>query len=60
VFFSQHPAAGKEMNALLADALKHVGGKGGGSRDSARGRLAEPSRAAELIAFATERVRSAT
>lgn len=58
VFFSQHSSAGKEMNVLLADALKLVGGKGGGSRDSARGRLADPSRAAELIAFATERLRS--
>ena len=45
------------MNVLLAEALKHVGGKGGGSRDSARGRLAEPSRAAELIDFAVERLR---
>jgi alanyl-tRNA synthetase len=60
VFFSQHPSAGKEMNVLLTEALKHLGGKGGGSRDSARGRLAEPSRAAELIAFATERLRSAS
>ena len=58
VFFSQHPSAGKEMNVLLTDALKHLGGKGGGSRDSARGRLAEPSRAAELIDFATARLRS--
>jgi alanyl-tRNA synthetase len=58
VFFSQHPSAGKEMNVSLAEALKHVGGKGGGSRDSARGRLVEPSRAAELIDFAAERLRS--
>jgi alanyl-tRNA synthetase len=57
VLFSQHPSAGKEMNVLLREALKHVGGKGGGSRDSARGRLAEPSRAAELIDFAVERLR---
>ena len=59
-FFSQHCSAGKEMNTLLADALKQLGGKGGGSRDSARGRLAEPSRIAELLAFATERLRSAS
>ena len=31
VFFSQHSSAGKEMNVLLADALKQLGGKGGGS-----------------------------
>jgi len=57
VFFWQHPSAGKEMNVLLAHALKRVTGKGGGSRDSARGRLAEPSRTTELIDFAAERLR---
>jgi alanyl-tRNA synthetase len=58
VFFAQHPSAGKEMNALLAEALKNVGGKGGGSRDAARGRLANPSRAAECIDYAAKRLRS--
>jgi alanyl-tRNA synthetase len=29
IFFSQHPTAKKDMNALLAAALKHVPGKGG-------------------------------
>jgi alanyl-tRNA synthetase len=52
VFFMQHPLAGKDMNALLQSALKKLGGKGGGSRDSARGRLADPQRAQELLAFA--------
>src|SRR6202171_2660124 len=28
IFFSQHPTAKKDMNALLAEALKHVAGKG--------------------------------
>ncbi len=58
VFFSQHPSAGKEMNVVLAEALKQVGGKGGGSRDASRGRLAQPLRAAELIDFATGRLRA--
>ncbi|MDP9340156.1 MAG: alanyl-tRNA editing protein [Acidobacteriota bacterium] len=49
VFFSQHPSAGKDMNILLAEALKHVEGKGGGSRDSARGRVADPKRGRELL-----------
>jgi alanyl-tRNA synthetase len=58
VFFSQHPSAGKEMNVLLAAALKNVGGKGGGSRDAARGRLAEPSRVTEFMNLAAELLRS--
>jgi alanyl-tRNA synthetase len=52
IFFSQHPSAKKDMNALLGEALNHVGGKGGGSRDSARGRLADRVRAAEFLAIA--------
>ena len=59
IFFSQHPTAGKDMNALLGAALKEVGGKGGGSRDAARGRLAETQRIRELLSFAEERIRRA-
>jgi alanyl-tRNA synthetase len=57
IFFSQHPSAKKDMNALLAEALKHVPGKGGGSRDSARGRLAEPQRALEFLVTAAALLR---
>jgi alanyl-tRNA synthetase len=57
IFFSQHPSAKNDMNALLGEALKHVGGKGGGSRDSARGRLADPQRASEFLIFATTALR---
>jgi alanyl-tRNA synthetase len=56
-FFSQHPTAKKDMNALLTEALKHVPGKGGGSRDSARGRLADPRRSAEFLRIATAALR---
>lgn len=52
IFFSQHPSANKDMNALLSEALKNVPGKGGGSRDSARGRLADPQRALEFLIIA--------
>jgi alanyl-tRNA synthetase len=55
VFFMQHPTGGKDMNALLAETFEQVGGKGGGSRDSARGRLADPQRAAEALQYATSR-----
>jgi alanyl-tRNA synthetase len=39
LLFAQHPSAGKDMNALLKQVLEEVGGKGGGTRDFARGRL---------------------
>jgi len=52
IFVSQHPTAKKDMNALLAESLKKVAGKGGGSRDSARGRLADPQRASEFLIIA--------
>src|SRR3984957_7021537 len=57
IFFSQHPTAKKDMNALLAEALKHVAGKGGGSRDSVRGRLADPQRALEFLITAAALLR---
>jgi alanyl-tRNA synthetase len=57
IFFSQHPTAKRDMNALLTEALKHVAGKGGGSRDSARGRLADPQRASEFLRIAASALR---
>ena len=54
VFFAQHPAAGKDMNALLKEVLAKVGGKGGGTRDFARGRLEDPAQAEKTLAFAKE------
>ena len=40
VVFAQHPTVGKDMNALLKKVFEQVPGKGGGSRDFARGALA--------------------
>jgi len=57
IFLSQHPTAKKDMNALLAEALKQVAGKGGGSRDSARGRLADPRRGSEFLTIAAATLR---
>jgi alanyl-tRNA synthetase len=57
IFFSQHPTGKRDMNALLGEALKRVPGKGGGSRDSARGRLADPQRAAEFLSIAAALLR---
>jgi alanyl-tRNA synthetase len=54
VFFAQHPTAGADMNALLKEVLAKVGGKGGGTRDFARGRLDDPNKAEEALALARE------
>jgi alanyl-tRNA synthetase len=44
LIFAQHPEAGADMNALLKQVLQQLGGKGGGMRDFARGRLSEPAK----------------
>ena len=40
IVFAQHPSAAKDMNALLKKIFEHVPGKGGGSKDFARGSVA--------------------
>lgn len=52
IFFSQHPGTQLDMNHLLRQILEQLGGKGGGSRDSARGALADPSRVREAVELA--------
>jgi alanyl-tRNA synthetase len=54
LLFAQHPSAGKDMNELLKRVLAGVGGKGGGTRDFARGRLNEAGQAGRAIALAKE------
>src|SRR5579863_1038504 len=54
VFFAQHPTAGADMNALLKQVMAKTGGKGGGTRDFARGRLDDPKKAEEALALARE------
>ncbi len=54
VFFAQHPTVGADMNALLKQVMAKAGGKGGGTRDFARGRLDEPNKAEEALALARE------
>src|ERR1700676_1889734 len=49
VFFSQDPSAQRDMAALLKQVLDKVGGKGGGTAESARGKLAEPGNAQQAI-----------
>jgi len=50
--FAQHPSAGKDMNALLKQVLKEAGGKGGGTRDFARGRLNDGASAKQALSIA--------
>jgi alanyl-tRNA synthetase len=52
VVFAQHPLVGKDMNALLKKTLERFGGKGGGTRDFARGALAKPEDADAAISAA--------
>jgi len=54
VFLAQHPSTGKDMAVLLKQIFTEVSGKGGGSRDSARGKLAEPTSAPAAIETATK------
>jgi alanyl-tRNA synthetase len=42
--FAENPAVAKDMNALLKKVFEQYSGKGGGSKDFARGALADPSR----------------
>jgi len=52
VIFAQHPSAGKDMNALLKQVMQQFGGKGGGTRDFARGRLNDATQAEKALASA--------
>jgi alanyl-tRNA synthetase len=52
LLFAQHPSAGKDMNALLKQVLEELGGKGGGTRDFARGRLNDRASAKRALSLA--------
>ena len=52
LIFAQHPSAGKDMNALLKQVLAQFPGKGGGSRDFARGKLNDATQAEKAVALA--------
>jgi alanyl-tRNA synthetase len=60
VVFAQHPAAAKDMNALLKQVLGKAGGKGGGTRDFARGRLDDATQAENALTFAKDSLSGAT
>jgi alanyl-tRNA synthetase len=50
--FAQHPSAGKDMNAVLKQVLAQFPGKGGGTRDFARGKLSDAAQAEKAVALA--------
>jgi len=50
--FAQNPAVGKEMDALLKRVVDQLGGKGGGTRDFARGAPAHPAKAPAALDLA--------
>jgi len=52
IVFAQNPKAGKEMNALLKQTFEQFPGKGGGSKDFARGALQAPLDGSSAIALA--------
>lgn len=56
LLFAQHASSGKDMNAVLKLVLEKVGGKGGGTRDFARGKLADPSQMESALALAREKL----
>jgi alanyl-tRNA synthetase len=45
LLFAQNSSSGKDMNTLLKRVFEKVGGKGGGTRDFARGKLTDPAQA---------------
>ena len=54
LLFAQHPQAGKDMNALLKQVLARCPGKGGGTRDFARGKLSDAAQAEKAVALAAQ------
>jgi alanyl-tRNA synthetase len=54
--FAQHPAAGRDMAAVLKRVLASHPGKGGGSRDFVRAKLTEASGAGAAIDVARKLV----
>jgi alanyl-tRNA synthetase len=56
LIFAQHPEAGKDMTALLKQVLAQFAGKGGGTRDFARGRLSDAGQAQQAIKLAEEQL----
>ena len=57
LLFAQNPSAGKDVNALLKQVFEKVGGKGGGTREFARGKLTDLTQANAALEAAQSLVR---
>jgi len=51
--FAQHASAGKDLNAILKQVLATVPGKGGGTKDFVRAKLADGAQAPVAVELAT-------
>jgi alanyl-tRNA synthetase len=58
LIFAQHASAALDMNALLKQVFAQFAGKGGGTRDFARGKLNDVGEAEKAVAFAAKQVAS--
>jgi len=54
--FAQHPSAGEDMGAILQQLLARFAGKGGGTRDFVRAKLADPAASAAALNAAEKAV----
>jgi alanyl-tRNA synthetase len=52
--FAQHPDAGRDMAAVIKQLFAQIGGKGGGSKDFARGKLKDTGAAQRALKLAHE------
>jgi alanyl-tRNA synthetase len=52
LILAQHHTVGMDMNVLLKQVFAQFPGKGGGTRDFARGKLTDAAKADQAVAFA--------
>jgi len=52
IVLAQHPSSGKDLAGVLKHVLAKTPGKGGGSRDFVRAKLADPRRSSEALEIA--------
>jgi alanyl-tRNA synthetase len=58
LLFAQHASSGKDMNTLLKRVLEKFGGKGGGTRDFARGKVADAAQVRATVDAAQALIRA--
>ena len=60
LIFAQHSSASKDMNTLLKQVFQQFGGKGGGTRDFARGRLTDAYQSEKALNLASQALTART